>query len=340
MKVSRTFTAFSLFLLLFCSTAFAADPPYCYSELDGSPTYCLKKLQFPNGSVSLNGNAVAVALGDIACTDCVTLPAETSGAYVTDLVEGTAIDISETADNAENNTATVNFDSTELGTTTFGSGSSIVHTYNASAGTDCSYTYGDGTITTNCSIVSSGAGSSVVFEGATDDAFETTLTVTDPTTSDKTITLPNETGTVCTTGSVCSGYDATTTAGDYITKTGSDFDVDAEAVTFNICWNYPASPVDTDDNKSIWTNRTGKTLTITDLWCESDQTVTMMPQVDDGSAADMDSVDLVCVSTPDTDTALDGDATVADGDRIDIATTSVASTPTWASVCMTGTLSD
>ena len=36
----------------------------------------------------------------------------------------------------------------------------------------------------------------LVFEGATADAYETTLTVTDPTSSDKTITLPDATGTV------------------------------------------------------------------------------------------------------------------------------------------------
>lgn len=41
--------------------------------------------------------------------------------------------------------------------------------------------------------------SSIVFEGATPDNFETTLTVTDPT-ADRTITLPNVTGTVVTTG--------------------------------------------------------------------------------------------------------------------------------------------
>jgi sorbitol-specific phosphotransferase system component IIA len=53
-------------------------------------------------------------------------------------------------------------------------------------------------------------GNSVVikFEGATGDAFETLITVVDPTASDKTITFPNETGTVCTTGSVCAGYTA------------------------------------------------------------------------------------------------------------------------------------
>ena len=40
----------------------------------------------------------------------------------------------------------------------------------------------------------------LVFEGTTDDAFQTILTVTDPT-ADRTITLPDEDGTVITTGS-------------------------------------------------------------------------------------------------------------------------------------------
>ena len=39
------------------------------------------------------------------------------------------------------------------------------------------------------------SGGSIIFEGATDDSFETTLAVTDPT-ADRTITLPNETGTL------------------------------------------------------------------------------------------------------------------------------------------------
>ena len=45
-----------------------------------------------------------------------------------------------------------------------------------------------------------GEDADIVFEGATDNAYETTLTVTDPT-ADRTITLPNVTGTVLTTGS-------------------------------------------------------------------------------------------------------------------------------------------
>ena len=44
-----------------------------------------------------------------------------------------------------------------------------------------------------------GEDASITFEGATDDAHETTLTVADPT-ADRTITLPNVTGTVITTG--------------------------------------------------------------------------------------------------------------------------------------------
>ena len=42
--------------------------------------------------------------------------------------------------------------------------------------------------------------SSIIFEGATADAFETTLTVVDPT-ADRTITIPNETGTLITSAS-------------------------------------------------------------------------------------------------------------------------------------------
>ncbi len=44
-----------------------------------------------------------------------------------------------------------------------------------------------------------GEDQTIIFEGATDDAYETTLTVTDPT-ADRTITFPNVTGTVVTTG--------------------------------------------------------------------------------------------------------------------------------------------
>lgn len=45
------------------------------------------------------------------------------------------------------------------------------------------------------STVTLGAGANIVFEGTTDDGFETTLTVTDPT-ADRIVTLPNATTTL------------------------------------------------------------------------------------------------------------------------------------------------
>lgn len=95
------------------------------------------------------------------------------------------------------------------------------------------------------------------------------------------------------------------------------------------------NPVAGDDFKSVFVNDSGSTMTVTKLWCESDQTVNMMFQVDDGTPADMDGTDLACVSTPDTDTSLDGDATIASGDRVDIDVASVSGTPTWVSACFT-----
>jgi len=52
---------------------------------------------------------------------------------------------------------------------------------------------------------------SIIFEGSTDDAYETTLTVTDPT-ADRTITLPNATGSLVVTAAV-SGDATMSTAG-------------------------------------------------------------------------------------------------------------------------------
>jgi len=58
----------------------------------------------------------------------------------------------------------------------------------------------------------------IVFEGATDDAYETTLTVTDPT-ADRTITLPNETGTVLTDASTINASTFTVSANNTANET-------------------------------------------------------------------------------------------------------------------------
>jgi hypothetical protein len=61
---------------------------------------------------------------------------------------------------------------------------------------------------------------SVVFEGATADAFETTLAITDPT-ADRTITFPDSTGTVAITSGVINNS-LTTTTGDMIYASGAN----------------------------------------------------------------------------------------------------------------------
>lgn len=53
-------------------------------------------------------------------------------------------------------------------------------------------------------------GSSIILEGSTANAFETTLTVTDPT-QDRTITFPNATGTIALTSDITTAVDAITT---------------------------------------------------------------------------------------------------------------------------------
>jgi len=75
--------------------------------------------------------------------------------------------------------------------------------------------------------------SSIVFEGATADAYETTLTVTDPT-ADRTITLPNESGTVALLSTVFSAYQTaastslTTNTNTKVLLTTEEFDTDAQ----------------------------------------------------------------------------------------------------------------
>ena len=65
--------------------------------------------------------------------------------------------------------------------------------------------------TTQVNTVTMNAQNAVVFEGATANDFETTLTITDPT-ADRTITMPDATGTMALTSSDISGNAATATA--------------------------------------------------------------------------------------------------------------------------------
>ena len=72
------------------------------------------------------------------------------------------------------------------------------NTINPRSGTDVDF--GSNNLTTSGYYYTSNSSGGFIFEGATPDGFETTLAATDPT-ADRTITFPNETGTVITTGS-------------------------------------------------------------------------------------------------------------------------------------------
>lgn len=100
------------------------------------------------------------------------------------------------------------------------------------------------------------------------------------------------------------------------------------------------NPVAADDFKSVWFNGTANDFQVTEIWAESNQTVTFMLQLDDGAPADCDTVDLAPAAGTAEDTALDGDCLVAAGERLDLDVASVANTPTWVSICFTGNWTD
>lgn len=106
-----------------------------------------------------------------------------------------------------------------------------------------------------------------------------------------------------------------------------------QTITISI---YFEDPVATDDFKSIWANKTANDFIITGIWGESDQTVNFDLQVDDGTPADVSGTDISPAAGEAEDTSLEGDTTVAAGEELDLAITSVSGTPTWVSIAFTG----
>jgi hypothetical protein len=114
-----------------------------------------------SGDITINGAGVAsIAANSVA------LGTDTTGNYMSDLTQGTGVTITHTPSEGSNATIAI--------------GQAI--------GTSDSPTFAGVNVN-----------GSIVFEGTTANEFETTLSVTDPT-ADRTITLPNVTGTVVTTG--------------------------------------------------------------------------------------------------------------------------------------------
>jgi len=84
--------------------------------------------------------------------------------------------------------------------------------------------------------------------------------------------------------------------------------------------------------ESWWRNPMAYDASIVAIWCESDQTVNLDVQVDDGTPADVVGTDIVCTSTPAATTVFGGDTIVSSGETLDIAITSVSGAPTWLSL--------
>jgi hypothetical protein len=104
-----------------------------------------------------------------------------------------------------------------IGTTTPTTKLDVSGTINATAFT------GPITGVVNSSTINVTTGGTIIFEGSSADDYETTLTVANPT-ADRTITLPNVTGTVITTGdsgTVTSGMFATSTSLQILSSTGT-----------------------------------------------------------------------------------------------------------------------
>jgi hypothetical protein len=110
--------------------------------------------------------------------------------------------------------------------------------------------------TTTVDTVTMNAENAIVFEGATPDDYETTLTITDPT-ADRTITLPNATGTVALTSSDITGNAATATTLATARNIGG--------VSFNGSANIDLPGVNTAGNQNTsGTAAVATTVTITD----------------------------------------------------------------------------
>lgn len=78
----------------------------------------------------------------------VTTGAEGSLSSESVLTAGTGIDVTDAG--GDGGAVTVDVDTTEIGTTVWGSGAAITQTYDASAGTDCTVVWGNNTATTTC----------------------------------------------------------------------------------------------------------------------------------------------------------------------------------------------
>lgn len=93
--------------------------------------------------------------------------------------------------------------------------------------------------------------------------------------------------------------------------------------------------MDADDQPAIWSNHSGRSMTITNVWCETDSatSLTIQLQKNDGSLTNMLSSNLSCTSSEaTTSTFVSGENVVADGNRVNYLTVSAGGGATWVAV--------
>lgn len=183
----------------------------------------------------------------------------------------------------------------------------------------------------------------LVFWDDSDTQFEFISTLSGLSISGNTLSVTDVTCTGCLGSTEIAGLDISDdtnlAAGRSLTLSGDSIEADAELYTDTKCIWFE-NPTADDDFKSIWANKTAGDITLTEIWAESDQTVAFDLQIDDGSPADVNGTDITPAAGEAEDTSLSGDTTLAAGEELDLAITSVSSDPTWVSICWTFTRND
>ena len=242
------------------------------------------------------------ASGTVALSGSIALGTDTTGNYVSDVTGGTGVTVTHTPGEGSTPTiaigqAVATSDSPTFAGLTINGGTVTFEGSTADAfettlsitdpTADQTITIPDvtGTVITtgNLSAITSlgTLTSDIVFEGATADAYETTLTVTDPT-ADRTITLPNVDGTVITTGNLSSitsvgTLSSLTISGD-LTVNGTTTTINSTTVTVddkNLELGSTVSPSDAGaDGGGITlkgtTDKTFNWVDSTDSWTSSE----------------------------------------------------------------------
>ena len=154
-----------------------------------APTVSTGNLSLSNGSITDTSGTISFGDENLTSTGTIT------GATITGTGATHTLGTIEISGNTIRST-----DSTEININDglIIQGTLKTNTINPRSGTDVDF--GSNNLTTSGYYYTSNSSGGFIFEGATADGFETTLAATDPT-ADRTITFPNETGTVITTGS-------------------------------------------------------------------------------------------------------------------------------------------